>query len=41
MQDSARHDALRRRLVLAAAALPFAAGGAFAGEPEKLRIGFQ
>jgi len=42
MQDSARHDALRRRLVLAAAALPFAAGRAFAAsEPEKLRIGFQ
>ena len=43
MHDSARHDALRRHLLLAgaAAALPFAAGRAFGAEPEKLRIGFQ
>ncbi len=43
MQDSARHDALRRQLLRAGAAatLPLAAGRALAAEPEKLRIGFQ
>jgi sulfonate transport system substrate-binding protein len=41
MRNPHRHDAVRRGLVLAAAASPFAAGRAFAAEPEKLRIGFQ
>lgn len=43
MSDSVRHDALRRHILIAAAAaaVPFTAGRAFAAEPEKLRIGFQ